>query len=395
MHSNCGIISPVTYYNQRIPILDILRGFAISGIIFANILSMSAYPNLPYKLQLSVSSSHLDQWLYNLTDIFIKYKFYTLFSFLFGLGFSILLARAHSHHNFIRTYIVRLTLLFIIGWLHALFFFASDILRMYAIVGLFMILFKDMSDRNLLISSLIALCIPVIIGIFETFKIYHFDPTIFFPYSPKKALIAFQQGPWSDLMSSNYDRALHYLANHLTSRRFFKILGLFLLGFYVGRKHIFHHLQEYLPGIKRILPWAWGISLTTNIIYAQYSANMKPVFRELLYIISVYPLAFTYVITIIYLCRYSKNGKIAQSFSSVGRMSLSNYLAQSILASFFMLWYGFGLAGRLHIAGDYAIGLLIVIVIFMFSYYWMKYFRYGPVEYVMHYHLWPIIKSSR
>ncbi len=279
------------YHYPHLVILDILRGFAISGIIFANILTLGGYRDAPLDVQLYLSSSFLDQWLLFFHEVFLRYKFYTLFSFLFGLGFAIFLARNDTQQKWIRVYVARLAFLFIIGALHAWLFFDGDILRVYAMTGFCMLLFKDLSDRNLLIAALMILFIPFIISGYPV-----------------------------------------YFTSYLSAALFFKILGLFLLGFYLGRKRVFYRLNNYMSAIKRILPWAWGISLITNIIYVIFNLDMNPMVKELAYALSVYPCAFTYIITIIYLCRNQQEGKIAQSFADVGRMSLSNYLAQSILA---------------------------------------------------------------
>ncbi len=364
------------------PILDILRGFALCGIMFANIFILSGYRNLSGTLQNQFASYPIDQWILVFHEIFLRFKFYTLFAFLFGVGFSILLAKAHTQPHFVYRYLKRLTLLFIIGWLHALLFSPHDILRIYAVAGVFLLLFKDLSDRNLLIAAGVILFMPVIMGLFEQANFY-FHPNHYVTYSHGKALSAFREGPWMKFISSNYDRTLVHLANSLTSKRFLKILGLFLLGLYVGRKQILYHLDYYLPMIKRLLPFAWILSIAANVMYAELKVGMHPALKELAYIISVYPMSFTYVITIIYLCRKQNMGKIACALAAVGRLSLTNYLAESILAACFMLWFGLRLATQLHISEYYLVALAILIIIFVFSHYWTKYFQTGPIEYLI------------
>lgn len=375
----------MSYSHPHIPLLDILRGFAISGLIFTNILALGGYWDAPTHVQLYFAQGPINQLCLFINDVFIRYKFYTLFSFLFGIGFSILFMRAQhdAQKNFVYSYLLRLFVLFMIGWVHALFFLDGDILRIYAIAGLVMLCFRNLSNQKVLLCSLVALCIPVVMGLWESLDVYYFNPAVFFPYSHEEAIASFQYGPWRDFISSNYDRTLNYLADNLTSRRFFKIVGLFLLGFYVGRKQFFHHLEDYMPTIQRILPWAWGFSLTTNIIYGLYSHLLNPVEKELLYIISVYPMAFTYVITAAYLCAHPINEKRAAPLAMMGRMSLSNFLLESILAGFFMLWYGLGLAVRLHVSEYYWIAFMIVSILFIFSHYYLKYFNCGPLEYLM------------
>lgn len=371
------------YHKRHIAVLDVLRGFAISGLIFANILALGGFKDASSDVQAYFSAHLIDQWILFFTDVFLRYKFYTLFSLLFGMGFSILLARAQNNQQFVRAYIIRLFILFSIGWLHALFFLDGDILRIYAIAGFCLLFFKDLSNKKLLMCALISFSIPVLFSIIEHFDIYYFNPTVLFAYSSEQTIDAFQQGPWSLFIASNYERTLYYLADNLTSRRFFKIFGLFLLGFYLGRMQLFHQIKDHTLLIARILPWAWGFSLTTNILYTMFDSDLSPIARELFYIISVYPLTFSYIITIIYLCRNLQGGKIARWFAAVGRMSLSNFIAESVLAGFFILWYGLGLAAQLHVREYYLIAIMILMTIFISSQYWMRYFRFGPLEYIV------------
>lgn len=365
----------------RIQTIDIIRGFAVCGILFANILVLGGYTVLSYGAQARFASSEVDQWLILLTDIFIKYKFYTLFAFLFGFGFSILFKKANdASQHFVRTYLMRLSILFIIGWIHALFIFHADIIRMYVIVGLFLIFFKDISNRYLLWAAVISLFIPIVIAISQQYHLFYVDPGVHFPYSKKKALAAMQHGPFQATLQINYDRTLAYLGNYLPSRRFFKILGLMLLGFYVGRKQIFYHLDDYIPYIKRLLPFAWILSVSANIFYTEHVEKMHPIEKEVWYLLSVYPLSFTYIISIIYICRHAQNNRVAQSFANVGRMTMTHYIGQNILAAMLMLWYGAALAGTLHVSTYYLIALGIIITLFIFSHYWLKYFKHGPLE---------------
>ena len=132
-------ISPLPA-NQRIEIIDILRGFAIFGILFVNIWFFShqfiyysklpeMYPLLHHKVS------------YYLTLFLFEGKFYSLFSFLFGLGFAIQFKRFSSHEgSFNYFYLKRMFLLFLIGICHAVFLFYGDILIIYALLGIVLLL---------------------------------------------------------------------------------------------------------------------------------------------------------------------------------------------------------------------------------------------------------------
>lgn len=370
---------------QRLLIIDVLRGFAVCGILFANINWINGFYLSPADSQAFYASGFFNETLLFLSDVFTKNKSYTLFSFLFGLGFSILLSSSLrlNHPHFTRYYIIRLGILFIIGTLHAAFFWFGDILRLYAIVGCFMLLFIPLSNKNLLRAAFISLTIPFFIGILNSLELYYFDPAIFISYSPQETVQILQQGPWDAFLHSNFERVLYHITDNLFSKRFFKILGLFLLGLYVGRSGILTQLTGYMPKIKRLLPWAWLFSISTNLLYVKYvgDENRNPALTEFIYLFSVYPLVFTYVITIIYGFRNIMQSKVAQYFSAAGRMALTNYLGQTVLLNLIVLWYGLGLAAQLSMSVYFAIGLGILLFQFIFSYFWLKHFPYGPMEY--------------
>lgn len=364
---------------RQYPALDILRGFAICGIMFTNILTIGGYVFLPDHLKAYFSSTALDQWIIFLIDVFGKYKFYSLFSLLFGIGFSIILLKNEHNSNFIRTYLTRLALLFLLGWIHASFF-SGDILRLYALAGVFLLCFRNLSNRNLLIAALASFSVSIIISIFESTG-YYFNPTLYFPFSQENLLKAIQYGPLTDLFAAQYDRTFYYMADNLISRRFFKILGLFLIGLYIGRSKIIERIEPYLPRIKHILPWAWAYSLSINVILIKFATDVDPFIRELLYTISVYPMTFTYVLTFVYFYHSIQIGIIGKSLGNIGRMALSCYIGQNILALMFMLWFGFALGGKLHITEYFVVATIVVTLLIIFSTAWLRYFRLGPLEY--------------
>ncbi|MCK4826790.1 DUF418 domain-containing protein, partial [bacterium] len=114
---------------KRIDFIDILRGFALLGILFNNILLFSGYDFIPLQNLRQFSTFDLDTQLWEFLDIVITGKFYTLFSILFGVGFY--LQWSKKSHDFLKVYRRRLFILLIFGFLHSLLWF-GDILFLYA-----------------------------------------------------------------------------------------------------------------------------------------------------------------------------------------------------------------------------------------------------------------------
>ena len=138
---------------ERIPALDVLRGFAMFGVLVAYCMwSLGTAPEDDW--------SRLDEWLAEAVHFAVDGKFYTILAFLFGLGFSIQLARAADDPNAIETYCRRLAALAAIGLGHALLLRNSDILLPYALTGFLMIPFRRLSDRAIVTAAFIAMLIP-------------------------------------------------------------------------------------------------------------------------------------------------------------------------------------------------------------------------------------------
>ena len=128
-------MSPVKV-SERFAILDVLRGFALLGICMANFPEFSLYNFLPQEVKSSMSTAVQDNITRWLLYIFVDGKFYTLFSLLFGIGFSIIIRNAERKKaDGFRIFYRRMVLLFIIGFMHLMFIWSGDILMLYALLG--------------------------------------------------------------------------------------------------------------------------------------------------------------------------------------------------------------------------------------------------------------------
>lgn len=144
--------------SERIEFIDILRGFALFGILLVN---MQLY-NHP--LQILILPSRENYLLDKISEFVIKFlaegKFYSLFSFLFGISFFIQLRRFEERNTPFKSFFLRrLFILFLIGIFHGIFIWPGDILSLYAIAGLFLLFFKRISNRWLIFTSIILLAI--------------------------------------------------------------------------------------------------------------------------------------------------------------------------------------------------------------------------------------------
>src|SRR4028118_303958 len=177
-------ISPLSS-QERIQILDVLRGLAIGGILIGNMQWFSGYGFMPSAL--AEQSPLTDQITHFLVHFFIEGKFYSIFSFLFGFGFALQISRAEERGDAKASLFKRrLFWLLIIGLLHAYLLWAGDILSIYALMGFVLLLFRRKTDGALLKWAFALMAIPI----FTYLLIY----ILFIACVPPEALAAFQAG---------------------------------------------------------------------------------------------------------------------------------------------------------------------------------------------------------
>ena len=374
--------------NTRIQSLDVLRGFAVGGILFANILWLSGYLLAPSSIQKRLLDRHLlDEICLFFTRLLVHGKFYAVFSFLFGLGFAVQLLRAQAKNKpgFLAQYGRRLGVLFLIGWIHAWFFWWGDILRFYAVLGAFLLLLRQQSDRLLLVTALIALVSPLLLAINYQLGLPQLTDLLPAQQSKRQALAILAHGGWPQFFDFNWQRIQHHALSNIENGRVFKIFGLFVLGFYAGRRQIFHDLQNHTLLFRRVLIWGGALGGLVSLIRIAQTYRVLPdvksdVAQECLYLLSVYPLAFAYIAGISLACQSAKVGGLLRHFAPVGKMALSNYLLQTLLAALVFYWWGFGMTAALPLRYCYSLAILIFAAQIALSHLWLKRFNYGPIE---------------
>ncbi|HKR01211.1 MAG TPA: hypothetical protein VJT09_11090, partial [Pyrinomonadaceae bacterium] len=167
-------ISPISV-PERIEILDVLRGLAVCGILIGNVQWFSGYGMMPPALAAETPSA--DRITHFLVHFFVEGKFYSIFSFLFGFGFALQIARAEKRGDLKATLFKRrLFWLLVIGLLHAYLLWAGDILSIYAGMGFLLILFRKKTDRSLLKWVLVLLAIPIL-----TYLLFYILFVVFVP----------------------------------------------------------------------------------------------------------------------------------------------------------------------------------------------------------------------
>jgi uncharacterized protein len=366
---------------KRYLVLDALRGFALLGIILANFPEFSLWTFAD-----PASHTPLDRAVRAFQYFFIDGKFYTLFSVLFGIGFSIQLANAGQRTG---KFYRRMTVLFVIGLLHLLFLWSGDILMLYAAMGMLLPLFRRLPTKGLLAAAGVFLVLPVIS---DALFPHLADPLEvgYMGLSDRYGISEVGFAAWlRDLDGygglNRFLRmgAVERMWEFVSSHRYFKVLGLFLIGFAIGNERMFADLPAFKGLMRKVLAWGFAVGLPVSLLYTWSNmAGGSTVLRDVFYLFSVYPMGLAYAAGFCLLFERRAGAPAWRLFGATGRMACSNYLGQSVFG--ILLFYGIGLGwgAGVDLLTTELIALGVYVFQMIFSHFWLKRFYFGPVEWV-------------
>ncbi len=381
---------------KRHVILDALRGFALLGVCLANYPEFSLFTFLTPQQQAAMPSSVIDTVTHWLMLIFIDGKFYTLFSLLFGIGFSIIIAHARERGaNGMMIFYRRMVLLALIGLAHLLLAWSGDILLLYAILGMLLPLASNWSNHRLLSVAAILLAVPVFVDSVAELLDIELGETLQplqWYYCSQVGITADNFATWlrdsqsytgvsNFLMQGAFERMWEFVVGN----RYFKVMGLFLLGFYIGRNKIYAQLDFNIELILRVSRLGLWVGLPASVLYAWSAMNSHPLgnaFHTLLYTLSVYPLGLAYAAIIARLYMRNHRHNVWKILAAPGRMALSCYICQSLIGMLLFYGVGFGLGTRLGLLQTEIVALAVFTFETVLCILWLRQMRFGPLEWI-------------
>jgi uncharacterized protein len=383
--------------HDRITIIDILRGFTLLGIAivhFADQYYAGPHPKKFQDFNILFLGDEIMIWL---TSIFISGKFFMIFSFLFGLSFSLQLTKSEGTSSFLLLFLWRLIILLAIGFLHHLHY-RGDILTIYAMLGVGLLIFYKLPEKLLLIIALcLALNIPsVVVRGVSAILATPEQTEAAFSFNDSEAEVYYNTlsaGGYFEIWKANLKELNFKYQFQIESGRIYITMGLFLLGLYAGRKKIFEKLPETLPLFKALLRrclWAIPILIVIGLIVfggAQLANIQLPDLIQWTvggFLSDVFNLAMAaiYVITVVLLFQKEKWQPRLMMFYEVGRMGLTTYLMQTAFGMLLFFGVGFGLMAKIGSLASVGIGILFFGAQIYFSRWWLSKYKYGPVEWL-------------
>ena len=381
---------------QRIQSIDAFRGFALAGIAIAHMVEQYYGAMPPPGLLDDIAASGLDKAAGAFMEIFVRGKFFALFSFLFGVSFFIQMDNgARKGINFRARFLWRLALLFLIGYAHALFY-RGDILTIYAVVGVGLVLFfRVRSAACLVLAALVLLGLPR----FLLFALNGGD--VLFPSGAADPSLpanvayteAVTQGGLADVFRANAWHGLVTKAEYQLNvfGRGYLTFAYFLIGLCVGRLGLFRDLEQQAGLLKRVL-WialAAGILtfVTAGFLFSTLPENSGLDNWQAMFALTAMDL-WNLSFATLYLCGFllwfnrSRGQRILGKLAPYGRTALSNYVLQTLIGTTLLYNFGFGMLGRLSNADMFAIAIAVIAGQVMLSAVWLRHFRFGPLEWL-------------
>lgn len=389
MESSSATFAPASA-GERAQWLDALRGFALVGILIANILPFSGYAFRGLLPPVHHAWAALDPMLEFLEHALIEAKFYSLFSFLFGLGFALQLRRAERGGvEAVPMLRRRMTWLLVFGLAHAVLIWFGDILSVYALFGFALLWFRNMSQRALLTCALAFLASPMLVYLFylaigmgDPLGSAHGQP-------PSESLIAklvngVATGSYIDVVQSHtvfYGGGWVRRAVKLALPRIF---GMFLLGVWAARIGLPYARDAYRPLLKRVLICGMVIGLPLNLAYAALGsgdallpASAKGLLVIVLASIGIPLLCLAYAAAFALYWRRERPGSL---LVTAGRVPLSHYLGQSVVCVTLFYGFGFGLFGQVSYGVALLIGAAVYLSLTLLARAWLRSHANGPME---------------
>lgn len=390
-----------TSEDKRIGYLDVTRGLAILGILIVNLRWFSLYSP---EVHGAFHFPEVDQIIWKFQDIFIEGKFYSIFSLLFGWGIALQVTRS-KQDDATTSKLIRRRLFFmlLLGGFHLIFIWEGDIVFLYGLVGFVLLALRNLSNKTLLTLGILLLLSPILIYFLkmnfswinlpsETLmhlgdKIYEYNGWINQDTSRTDAL---RDNSYLTILKINLGDAAYRFAYLFFVSRFTKVLGAMLIGFVIGKTHFYAKMIAHkkimmgttIVGFLLFVPLNYVLFIHIKDDAGFYGLTTEGLLYTIVYALVIFPLALVYMIAFSLLYNNAWFHKILNPVVAVGRTAFSNYVFQSLIGILLFYGFGFGLMEQFGPLSWTVLGLFIFILQVIASNLWLRYFNFGPVEWI-------------
>ncbi|GAB2658030.1 DUF418 domain-containing protein [Nocardia goodfellowii] len=378
--------APATSSGRRIAEIDILRGFALFGILITNVVVATTL------FSMNGTREHLrfqyegpaDHFVHAVTEALFEGRFYLLFAFLFGYSFTLQIAAAQRAGVSEKARLLRrCAALMAIGLVHVYLLWIGDILTLYALLCLILITLRKLRPRTAVITGVVLYTVWTMLmflpgsgdgSMYEALALFFDLPGWHADYvgSPAATLeVQTALFPWFLLVI--------WLSQGVPS------LAMFLLGLAAGKRGLFDDPQTVRRWTPRVLVAGFGLGLPISAV--TFAATMHwfdpPNWWGGLQMLVAPLMTFAYIAAVLVAARAARTARFAAWLAPAGRMAASNYIAQSVVVMVLYTGYGFALADKVPPAAVVGLALLTFAAQLAVSGWWLRRHPYGPVEWAL------------
>ncbi|WP_421384127.1 DUF418 domain-containing protein [Bacillus salacetis] len=384
------VLQPVAK-KERILSLDVIRGFSLLGIFIINMISFHS-PFL-YIDQYSWWKAPEDQLVFPWIDILVQSSFYPLFAMLFGYGLAIQQERSLERGtNFYPLAVRRLLVLLLIGCVHAFLIWSGDILFNYALFGLLLLLFMKMSGKALIWTGSLLFLLPQMFFSILMLLVSLTDQTGVAFYSDltniTNSIEAYGNGGFKEIFLQRFEDWYNVNGPGNIIFLLLSILPMLMIGAGAGKLHILERITENKKLWITLLVIFSSVGLLLKSLPFTVEANVAYSYIQDMF--GAPFLSVSYAILLALLLINRKISVVLKPLAAAGRMSLTNYLAQSIIGTLIFYNYGLGLYGEVTLATGTWLAAGIFFIQVIISELWLSKFGQGPME-----KLWRILTYKK
>lgn len=381
--------------SERLALLDVLRGFALCGVFVSNVyVWFTGRVLMPREQVEALQAPWVEQVADQLFGFFVNGRFMPIFSFLFGLGFSIQMMRAERRGaSVVPVYARRLGVLFAFGVTHLFALWYGDVLSLYALAGLVLLLFRTKEDKTLLGWAGVLMFGPTLVAA----VLHKYGPQLtpapeVLKEAKARAFELYATGSYLDVVRANALSYYRLMFKPLWAAHFATTVGRFLLGLVAGRSGLFHDVEKHRRLLRKLWGWGLGVGLVgsglgvaVNLLTKQKVLDSQEVWMLPLSTVKevgAIGMSMFYVTSLARLFQRETWKRVLGVLAPAGRMALTNYLSQSVLGILVYDGVGLGLIGKVGPVRCILLTLGLYGVQIAWSHWWLGRFRFGPAEWV-------------
>lgn len=365
--------------STRISMIDGIRGFSLLGILLANLLIFQygiwGKDHIDF-----FSLSQIDKGAYSFVKIFIEGSFMPIFTFLFG--YSMVMMKENLQRKGLkvkRHFVRRAIFLMMIGILHGTFLWEGDILFFYGMMSFFLLLFLNCKKKTLLIWGIVLTLLTAALSVGGGEQPFEEQQKI--KEYIKETIVVYGSGTYGEINDHrNNESPMDFDSVELIIILFLGPLvtaPMFLFGMYAAKKRAFMEKKQgisfYLNNAIIFLPVGVLLKSLAHFYPLEVWASASGILGSI-------SLSFGYIFLFAVLFSKLESSWLVRAFTNVGKLSMSNYLMQTLICTTIFYGYGLGLFGKVGVLNSIFLGLFIFGCQMIASTFYLKFLKTGPFE---------------